>query len=790
MRIVSLLQHLLDASYLYAQNVEPLRHGSRGHILWALLLATTTVLAGWWTRRHRSDGRPTLAARVMFWSSLIGLILLALRVQTTGAFSARIWSLASTAIALGAPLVYWVSRWPWPAPLRGLGRAFAAKLSPDDAPLGWGWQLALGLVHLVGLSFLALRGGTGLGWSPLGLGLGCLLLVAWAQGRATGRAWWCSLRLEVLTPLAVSYVSRLLFAFVVGLLGVRADTYQAFPYPNPWAPWFDLRVMMLVGLAWTIIASGALLWRCGPSRRLGAPAWLGLAALGFGIVWYGILVAVHLTRGVTASDPYCYLQMAVDLAQWGTPLHEFPLIAMARENHLAVWPTVHVGYHALPVGTLAHTDWPIGWPMLMVPFYWLGGERGLLLAAPACALSAALLSWKLAQEIWPDEQRALAWLVGGVAALITLTSNEGAARTLVPMADAAVQVFSVLLLLCLARAHRRDRLGWSALAGASYALGYFVRHPQILLGFAALPVFLGSAWPWPRKIRHLLVFGLSALVCALPDLAYHTLTFGVPWKSESLEWFLLSWRNIPGAFSAVWREGWFSRVEFGYLLPLILCGAWQQGRRRPERLWAAMMGLGFMGVLGFNLFYGALRLRDLISLFPWLGLWAGRGIAGMWGNTRVEAVGYSRRVLVLLVVLFLFFARTTWALGMPWYPRLYIFGHLTQVERTGFSQLAERLPEGAVVGTSVNSGAVERYTGHEAVRPFSWSDDELARFMRALERDGRPFYLLEDGAEIQQFLPRLRADHTLRPVGQYTLPGFDQGSQWPERRAVLYAVER
>ena len=50
MRIVSLLQHLLDASYLYAQNVEPLRHWSRGHILWALLLATTTVLAGWWTR--------------------------------------------------------------------------------------------------------------------------------------------------------------------------------------------------------------------------------------------------------------------------------------------------------------------------------------------------------------------------------------------------------------------------------------------------------------------------------------------------------------------------------------------------------------------------------------------------------------------------------------------------------------------------------------------------------------------------------------------------------------------
>ena len=111
-----------------------------------------------------------------------------------------------------------------------------------------------------------------------------------------------------------------------------------------------------------------------------------------------------------------------------------------------------------------------------------------------------------------------------------------------------------------------------------------------------------------------MVFGLSALVCALPDLAYHTLTFGVPWKSESPEWFLLSWRNIPGAFSAVWREGWFSRVEFGYILPLILCGAWQQGRHRPERLWAAMMGLGFVGVLGFNLFYGALRLRDLISL--------------------------------------------------------------------------------------------------------------------------------------------------------------------------------
>lgn len=780
--MISWLRHLLDPAYLYAQNSRPLGRWGVPQILWASMLLVILALA--WRRMRRAEraGQPALAARITAWSSLAGLILLVLHVHSVGALSARIWYLSASALALATPLGHWLLLRRWPPQAYLLGRALAARLAPDDPPLPWTWQAALGLMHLSGLC-LVLRQGVSL---PIGPALIALLLAGWAQTRCGGKAWH-GLRLEVLTPFVFLYAAALLRLLLGEGLGIRLEAYQAFPYPDPWSPWSDLSVVGVASSVWVLISAGAFVGRCvGPFLR----ALLGPRMLVLGLGWYVATMAIHLSHGASGSDPFCYLQMAVDLAQRGTALHDFPLAALAREAHVAVWPTVHVGYHPPVKGTLAPTVWPIGWPLILAPFYWLGGEVALLWAAPLCMLFSALLTWKLVCALWPSEDRGEAGLVGDLAALIALTSYEGLLRSLVPMADAAAQMLTVLTLLCLVLARRQGTLLWAALAGASWGLTYFVRHAQLPLGLAALPAFWGAPWPWRRRLGRLGAFSLAALACALPDLWYHQRVFGSPWASESPEWFLLSWRNVRPVFLSLLRDGFLRREEFGYLLPFVLYGAWRQWRDPAERPWAAIIGLGFGSVLLFHLFYGALRLRDLIPLFPILALWAGRGIEALWERAAQSyASPCTRRTLVLTLALMTLAARTAGTLRAPWRPRLWTFGYVSAVERAGYERLRDVLPPNAVIGTGLNSGAVERYTGRPAVRPASWTNGEFARFWEALRARGRTLYLLDDGEEMEAFLSRLAGDHPLRYLGDFTLPTFGLGGQDYGRPAKLYALE-
>lgn len=782
--MISLLRHYLDASYLYAQGTQPLGRWPFLHVLWAISLSVGAVVAWSWARRLRDVGRSSLAVRTTAWACLAGVIALGLRFWTAGVFSARIWSLSATGLALGVLLAHWVVNLPWPAHARPLARGLACRLSPADGALPTAWQVGCGMVHLAGLYVLAHHEGAG-AW-PAMLALLCLIATAWGHTHATGRWGWHCVRVEVLTPLILSYLGAILRWLATRLLGVDVGVYLAYPYPDLWSPWFDQRTTLVAGTAWMALATGSLLWRC-ISRRHGGEAWLSRTLLLLGIAWYGATVGVHRSAGTTGSDAFCYQQMAADLAERGTPLHDFPLAAIARDINVAVWPTVHVGYHSPADGTLAPTVWPIGWPVILVPFYWLAGEEGLLWGSALWALLSALLTWRLARELLAEEGQRAGWLVGGIAAVIVLTSPEVTLRSLVPMAGAATQALSVLTMFFLVRARRGNKLAWSALSGGCLALAYFVRHPQLVLAVGAAVALLCGRLRRRRKVLHLLAFAGGASLCAIPDVWYRTSVFGSPWASESPEWFLISWRNIGPTFIAVLRDGWSRRDEFGYLLPFILCGFWQQAAPKRERGWAILMGVSFAGVLLLHLCYSALRFRDLIALFPWAALWAGRGISSAWERARTSARQTSRRILVLGVVLMALASRTSRTLGMPWLPRVWTFGYVSAAERSGYTQLAHVLPQDAVVATSLNSGAIERYTGHEAVRPASWSDDEFGRFLDALRREGRALYLLDDGEEMELFLPRVES-FGLAHVGEFVLPTFGLGGQDYGRTAVLYQV--
>jgi len=234
------------------------------------------------------------------------------------------------------------------------------------------------------------------------------------------------------------------------------------------------------------------------------------------------------------------------------------------------------------------------------------------------------------------------------------------------------------------------------------------------------------------------------------------------------------------------RDGWLRREEFGYLAPLVVVGIgtqWHDPRRRAA---AATLWAGFGGVLLLNLAYSALRLRDLLSLFPWVALWSAWGMAALWRWATSAQGGRLPRAAVSLAIATALAARAAPTLELPWIDGVWTFGHVTARQRTAFDALAAALPPDAVVATGLNAGAVMRYAGRDAVRPGAWDEEQFAALAALLAERGRSLYLLVDGEEMEEILARTSARLEAEPVGTFDLPMMGRGGQWQEGRATLY----
>ncbi|HUV93954.1 MAG TPA: hypothetical protein VMX14_03885, partial [Anaerolineae bacterium] len=107
--MLTLLRHLLDASYLYAQNARPVRHWTLAQVGLFLALALGTLLA-WRTRgRLNGSGGAALADRVVAWACPAALALFVVHLQVAGPLSARVWYVSAIAVALVAVAVRCVS---------------------------------------------------------------------------------------------------------------------------------------------------------------------------------------------------------------------------------------------------------------------------------------------------------------------------------------------------------------------------------------------------------------------------------------------------------------------------------------------------------------------------------------------------------------------------------------------------------------------------------------------------------------------------------------------------------
>jgi hypothetical protein len=808
--MLGVLKRLLSPEYLVVAEPGPLGRLWLLYLVLGLLFAAGLGTAVWLiVRRRRSSTSTSTSAFAWFelWVCLAGLGAVVGRFLDWPGWSARIWLYSLAILALAGALAYRFRRARLPAWLAEQLRilAFLPRFAPDCGPAQSGAEEVrgkvrpsqlLGLVfHLLGVG-LVLVARYGWPWWTAPLVLLALLLPQAPLVIRRGPP-----RIMALAPLLGAYAVTLLW-LAYQALGITVIGWQGLAFPNPMTSLFYVDGIVLAAVACSILCQLYVTF-----DYLGRPTalwrWAAAGLLVVTLAWAGTIYFGKRTHGATASDPYAYAQMGVDLAEHGTFLHRFSLFQEVIPLDIAWAPLQPVGYH-IPENSLGDCPsvWATGASVLLAAGYKLLGEAGLYVTTPVVALLALLATWALMQEVLHTEPRSVRTLAGALAVALLATSPEHVDRLLVPMADAAAQLFTVLTLLFLLRGSKNWRIGrlgignW-ALAGVCFAWAYWVRHTQLVL---VVPVILAilfvrrakQSQPTNLPIYQLLLFFGAALVAALPDIAYRWQVFGGPLATETTELPAMGLEHI-GAMAAQMLRDATVAGEWGYLFPLALYGGYRLARdHRRETL---VVGSAFLAVLLVHLPYRFLRLRDLLSIFPLVDLAVAYGAAALLrqvqsiaqrGNTARLGSALLPAAAAGWIVLSLALAR--WSMiDNLWKPGWASFGYMRAGQRAAFDRLAELTPPQAIIGASLNAGAVMMYTGRDAIRPYgSWTGDEWATFLAAMQAAGRPVYLLDDGGQMAAFIEQEQARHKLTPIAALSVPIFNAPGRETGR---LYRLE-
>jgi hypothetical protein len=786
------LRRLLSYEYL----LEPVPGQTGPFRFLYLLLGLGTCCAllvaiRWRGKRTAKLYSPALLETVL---SLCGVTLVACALGGLPYLSMRILVLGTNLLAWFFPFVVWMRQRESVDTCQRHLRALAGRQEVVQKLLPRYTSLLLLGLHILGLAAIAAHYRWPL-WCPLLLLLALLSpQLAFSFG---ARRW--RVHLEGLAPLLLVYgmlALRLLVLTLAKLLG-----YPHFSLPAPWDSLLNVDWALLVAIPWALLAQAHSILRY---QRREAALLPGMAVLWLvlSFVWTGYTYLHLRTHGVTGTDPYGYAQMAVDLAERGVPVHAFPLVRHLEQ--LVVFPEagVHLGYH-LPFDESgrAATVWPFGQSVLLAVGYRLMGEEGLYLTTPLLGLlslvALAALSWQLLVDRTPGERL----LVCAVAVFALGTSYAQLERLVVPMADAAAQLFTTLTVVLWLRAMQHNEMDRATanprshevafLAGLSFGAAYLVRHTQLVLMASVLFV----AWASPLKLRYktalVTCFAVASLLVAIPDLWYHQWVMGSWLRPESLELRHFSWAFAWPMAARMVRE-LFTAREFLYLGPFILYGLWRQ--MDEDGLHFGALAMWLLAVALIHLPYEALRLRDLLSVFPVLCFWAGYGVASIWRALRdrqwwsntplfLRGLGYGLLLALLLAL------RTRTTLGLAHASDFDAFGYLNALQRAGFSQIRQATEATALVGASLNSGAVELYGMRTTFRPADWRPDELYTFADDALARGAPLYLLEDGLEMGGPLTTARQRYDLELVGRYDIPFYHIGGGSTGGRVPLYRVE-
>lgn len=629
------------------------------------------------------------------------------------------------------------------------------------------------LLHAFGLVLLAQVMGAPLWIAPAALGI-------------FGLAQWIPRAREILSPAVLApfgFVYLLVALRFLWLRVLRGELPGYFDYTLP-----DLRVL----LGFEFLVTAALLYstlilvsRVLNSRRQALTVCaVILASAAF--AWAAVEYFGHRTYGATGSDPYAYVQMAVDLAARGTASHLFRLFPLVAETSLPWFPMVHVGYH-LPYDLEGNaiTVWSIAGSLPYALAYLLGGESALYLVNPLFALASVLVSGLLVWELARNESWTARIVIACTTAVLITTSNEIVNWAGATMVDTQALVFSALAFYCAVRVARRGKWAWALSAGICWGIAYFVRHTQLVIGLSFLVLYLFAPPSVPHHFRNLVVTGIAALAVALPDLWYHQTYLGNWLHPESEELALFSLGAVPATLGTLAQSA-FVGAEFGWLPPFLVLGMVLYTRHQKITGSALLLWLG--AALAIHLPYAALRLRDLIPEFPIAAFYIAYGgaaaVTALWRRER------SRTSLAAALLIFLAFelslVRVWNILPRATQPALPIFGTMTESQRISFNLLAQALPPNALVGASLNSGAIDLYSKRGAFRPADWSSQQLREFISLAYAHNYAIYLLQDSAAMTPIVDDLRRTHQVERVTTLDIPLF--GSDPVSNAGALWRI--
>jgi hypothetical protein len=224
--------------------------------------------------------------------------------------------------------------------------------------------------------------------------------------------------------------------------------------------------------------------------------------------------------------------------------------------------------------------------------------------------------------------------------------------------------------------------------------------------------------------------------------------------------------------------------EWGYLFPLAIYGGYRLARRQSRQM--LVLGSAFIAVLLVHLSYHSLRLRDLISLFPLVDLAVAYGAVSLVRRVRSLAreqrdgdgsrIRLGRHSLAVLAItwVILSLSMSRWAMiDNVWKPGWASFGYMRAEHRAAFDRLAQLTEPDAVIGASLNAGAVMMYTARDAIRPYdSWTGEEWEVFLVAMQEGRRPVYLLDDGGLMAEFIEEQQSLYNLTPIEGLRVPLF------------------
>jgi hypothetical protein len=643
--------------------------------------------------------------------------------------------------------------------------------------------------HLLGLMLLALQTGRSYLWL-----VGLLLLLMSPQLLLSLWNRRAIIHLEALTPLWFAYLAALAQRVLAKVLSHPLPLYDGFAYPEPYSSLLNVEAVLFAGIVYVVLCQSYLL-ALRSHRENSLTRYVGAALAVMVILWASVAYFRHRTHGVTANDPYAYTQMAVDIAEHGNPTHLFPLFPRASHLGISWWPLVHYGYQVrvppLQGDGRTAADWPPGWPAILAIGYLALGEQGLYLVNPAIGLLCLAALVALVAELLHDRPWDERLLAGAFAAFCLATSYEQIDRLVVPMADASTQLFTILTILFLLRGMRGQFRLHAVLAGICFGCAYLIRHTQLVLSLCAVVslICLGRNKLGAKKLLEFVgLFGLTSLLVAIPDLLYHQVVFGHFLRPESTELDLFSLSHVSATARLMWQRA-LSANEFGYLSPFVAYGAYRMYAAKRGQFLVLLVAV--LGGLGVHLPYQALRLRDLLSLFPVLFAWVGYGVDDLWKRIPVARGyitprGHALGVSILVALLLLPVLRTWHILPRPWSDYRASFGYVSEEERLGFETLAAETVEPCVVGSSLNGGPVDLYAGRQAFRPAFWTPQELDVFLEEMFRQGTNVYLLDDGEALQGTMEHAYAHYHVTARAQLTVPLFGD----PERiSSMLYQIE-